>query len=88
MQILCVCGLGQGTSLLLRMNVEEVLKEMGIRADVDNTDLSSVSSMQADYIVTNQVFADQMTNDTPKVIVENYFDKDEIRTALTRNFNQ
>lgn len=85
MQLLCVCGLGQGTSLLLRMNVEEVLKDLKIRADVDNTDLSSVSSMRADYIVTNQVFADQMTTNIPKIIVENYFDKDEIKTALVKN---
>jgi len=85
MQLVCVCGLGQGTSLLLRMNVEEVLKEMGIKADVENTDLSSVSSMRADYIVTNQVFGDQITNNTPKIIVENYFDKEEIRIALQNN---
>lgn len=85
MQLVCVCGLGQGTSLLLRMNVEEVLKEMGVKADVENTDLSSVSSMYADYIVTNQVFADQITSNTPKIIVENYFDKEEIRAALQNN---
>ncbi|MGV2686083.1 PTS ascorbate transporter subunit IIB, partial [Clostridium perfringens] len=29
MKILCVCGLGQGTSLILRMNVENVLSGMG-----------------------------------------------------------
>lgn len=86
MDILCVCGLGQGTSLLLRMNVEEVLKEMGIKADVDNTDVSSVSSMRADYIVTNKVFAEQITNNIPKIIVENYFDKEEIKNALLKQF--
>ena len=34
MKILAVCGLGQGTSLILRMNVEAVLAQMGIDADV------------------------------------------------------
>lgn len=86
MEILCVCGLGQGTSLLLRMNVEEVLKEMGIKADVDNTDLSSVSSMRADYIVTNKIFAEEIQNKVPKIIVENYFDKEEIKNALLKQF--
>lgn len=86
MDILCVCGLGQGTSLLLRMNVEEVLKEIGIKADVDNTDVSSVSSMRTDYIVTNKVFAEQITNNIPKIIVENYFDKEEIKNALLKQF--
>ena len=34
MKVLTVCGLGQGSSLILRMNVESVLKEMGVEADV------------------------------------------------------
>ena len=66
------------------MNVEEVLNELGIKADVDNTDLSSVSSERADYIVSNKVFGDQITNNVPKIHVENYFDKDEIRKELER----
>ncbi|EHL2549468.1 PTS ascorbate transporter subunit IIB, partial [Listeria monocytogenes] len=32
MKILAVCGLGQGTSLILRMNVETVLRDMGVDA--------------------------------------------------------
>lgn len=87
-EILCICGLGQGTSLLLRMNVEEVLKEIGIKANVDNTDVSSALSMRADYIVTNKVFAQQITNNVPKIIVENYFDKEEIKNALLKEFKK
>ncbi len=82
MKILCVCGLGQGTSLILRMNVEEVLKELGIKVDVENTDVSSASSMICDYIVTNAVLSSEITNDTPRILVENYFDKEEIKQAI------
>lgn len=85
-EILCVCGLGQGSSLLLRMNVEEVLKEMGVKANVDNADVSSASSMRADYIVSNRLFAKEIRNDVTKIFVENYFDKEEIRSALTEAF--
>lgn len=85
MRILCVCGLGQGTSLILRMNVEEVLDSLGIQADVEHTDVSSASSSIADYIVTNSVLALEVKNDIKKIIVENYFDKDEIRAALKNN---
>lgn len=87
MKVLCVCGLGQGTSLLLKMNVSDVLKQLGHEADVENTDLSSASSMNPDLIVTNSEFKKQLKNDAPVVIVENYFDKNEIKDKLERYFN-
>lgn len=62
MKILCVCGLGQGTSLILRMNVENVLRELGISADVEHTDVSSASSMNADYIITSNELAQSLTD--------------------------
>ncbi|EPD6333780.1 hypothetical protein ACS5NX_000867 [Klebsiella oxytoca] len=34
MKILTVCGLGMGSSLILKMNVEAVLKQHGIQASV------------------------------------------------------
>ncbi|MFV0381020.1 MAG: PTS sugar transporter subunit IIB [Breznakia sp.] len=84
MKILCVCGLGQGTSLILRMNVEEVLNDMGIRADVDNTDVSSASSEVSDFIITNKVLSSEIANDTPRIIIENYFDKEEIQKEIEK----
>jgi ascorbate PTS system EIIB component len=89
MKVLCVCGLGQGTSLILRMNVETVLNEMGITADVENIDLSSASSMPADYIVTNGELAKSLGDrGVPIIRVENYFDLDEIRTALKEHLGK
>lgn len=83
MKILCVCGLGQGTSLILRMNVENVLKELGVSADVEHTDVSSASSMPADYIVTSNELAQSLQGHSAKiVIVNNYFDLAEIKEKL------
>lgn len=83
MKILCVCGLGQGTSLILRMNVETVLKEMGVQADVEHTDVSTASGMAADYIVTSNELAQSLQGHTAKiVIVNNYFDLKEIEQNL------
>lgn len=81
-KVLCVCGVGQGTSLLLKMNVADILQEKGISADVDNCDLTSASGENADLIVTNSEFSKQINNDAPIVIVENYFDKNEIREKI------
>jgi PTS system ascorbate-specific IIB component len=86
MKLLCVCGLGQGTSLILRMNVEQVLSELGIAADVEHTDVSSASSMDVDFIVTNRELADSLAGVNAKIIiVNNYFDRMEIKNALEEN---
>ncbi|WP_374020125.1 PTS sugar transporter subunit IIB [Paenibacillus thiaminolyticus] len=83
MKILCVCGLGQGTSLILRMNVENVLKEMGVQADVEHTDVSTASGTAADYIVTSNELAQSLQGHSAKiVIVNNYFDLNEIKETL------
>lgn len=88
MKILCVCGVGQGTSLLLKMNVADVMEEKGYSVDVDNTDLTSANGERADLIVTNSEFSKQITNQAPIVIVENYFDKEEIRRKLEEFLNK
>lgn len=86
MKILCVCGLGQGTSLILRINVENVLREMGIEADVENTDVSSASAEHPDYIITSNELAQSLEGHSSKIIiVNNYFDTNEIKTALEAN---
>lgn len=89
MKILAVCGLGQGTSLILRMNVETVLRDMGVDADVEHIDVSAARSMNADIIVTSQELAETLGNDTKAkvIIVNNYFDNAEIKNALSTAIN-
>ncbi|NGP46466.1 PTS sugar transporter subunit IIB [Bacillaceae bacterium SIJ1] len=89
MKILTVCGLGQGTSLILKMNVESVLQSLGVSdADVEHTDVSSASSMNADYIITSNELAQNLEDHSAKIIiVNNYFDEDEIKQALETEFS-
>ena len=86
MKILAVCGLGQGTSLILRMNVEKVLSQIGMDADVEHTDVSTAKSMNPDYYITSKELADTLGSDiSDKVlIVNNYFDLEEIENALNK----
>ncbi len=88
-KVLTVCGLGQGTSLILKMNVEQALGDKGIQADVEHTDVSAASSMQADYIITSNELAESLTDHSANVIiVNNYFDMDEINQAIEENFTE
>lgn len=83
MKILTVCGLGQGTSLILKMTVEDVLRKMGVQADVENTDVSSAQSMNVDLVVLSQDLANTLGDvDADVVIVNNYFDEAEVEAAL------
>lgn len=83
MKILAVCGLGQGTSLLLRMNIEDVCRELGIQADVDHMDVSSAASERADVIIASPQLAPLLAGHKAKVLVVNsYLNKGEIRDVL------
>lgn len=82
-KILAVCGLGQGTSLILRMNIEQVLNDLGVNADVEHVDVSSASGMSSDLIVTSAELAKTLEgHQSDIVIVNNYFDLEEIKQAL------
>ncbi len=68
------------------MNVEQALADKGISADVEHTDVSTASSMQADYIITSNELAEGLVGHSAKVfIVNNYFDMDEINKAIDEN---
>ncbi|AHG19644.1 PTS ascorbate transporter subunit IIB [Chania multitudinisentens RB-25] len=83
MKILTVCGLGMGSSLILKMNVESVLKQQGIQASVEHMDVSSAASANADLVITNAELVDNLRHlSCPVVIVNNYIDSKEIAQAL------
>ncbi|WP_165462260.1 PTS sugar transporter subunit IIB [Atlantibacter sp.] len=83
MKILTVCGLGMGSSLILRMNVETVLKKHGVEANVEHMDVSAAASSNADLVITNAELVDNLQHLTcPVVVVNNYIDANEITQAL------
>lgn len=79
-QILTVCGFGIGTSLILKMNVESVLKKNGINADIENVDITTAASMPADIIFTSDELYTQLQNKVkvPLIKITNFMSKTEI----------
>lgn len=87
LKVLTVCGLGQGTSLILKMNVEQALNEKGIQADVEHMDVSAAASENADYIITSNELSESLQGqEATVVVVNNFFDMDEINEAIDNNF--
>ena len=48
MKILAVCGFGVGSSMVLKMTIDKVIKELGLTATAENTDLSTAKATPAD----------------------------------------
>lgn len=89
MKILAVCGMGLGSSLLLRMQVEAALKELGIQgARVEVADVSTAKGMASDLIITSPQFEERLRGGVPVVAIKNYVDKQEIRIKLAEALNR
>lgn len=87
LKILTVCGVGMGSSLMLRMSVEEVLKKMGVAAKVEATDVSSARGMQADVIVGQGMHTAEFEGRAPVVVaISNFMDKERLEEQLTEAF--
>ncbi|KRC60503.1 PTS ascorbate transporter subunit IIB [Agromyces sp. Root81] len=89
MKIIAVCGVGIGTSAILKVNAERALDRLGLSADVDASDLAGIAAAAADaqVILTSSELADAVRAAVGRsfaeiVEVSNYFDVEEISTKL------
>lgn len=89
MKILAVCGMGLGTGLLLRMQAEKALKELGIQADLEVADIGTARALasSADLILTSEELAPQLGQVKPRIVtISNFIDLremvDKLRAAM------
>lgn len=84
MKILAVCGFGVGSSMVLKMTVEKVVKELGLDASVENTDLSTAKATSADvYFTSNELLPELKTSvKAPVYAIKKYMDKNEVKQQL------
>ncbi|MDJ0337616.1 PTS sugar transporter subunit IIB [Cryobacterium sp. PH31-O1] len=85
MKIVVMCGIGLGTSAILKVNAERALDRLGIEASVQATDVAGVRAAAADaqVILTSSELVDAIGKTNADVIViNNYFDVDELVAKL------
>ncbi|MFE6256983.1 PTS sugar transporter subunit IIB [Agromyces sp. NPDC057865] len=89
MRIVAVCGVGVGTSAILKTNAERALDRLGLSADVSASGLSDIAAAAADaqVILTSTELADEVRRAVGRsyaeiVEVVNYFDVEEIGEKL------
>lgn len=85
MKILAVCGMGLGTGLLLRMQAEKALKQLGLKADVEVADIGSAraAAQSVDLIITTAELAQQLGQVKPRIVtIRNFIDLNEMVEKL------
>ena len=84
LKIMTVCGFGLGSSMVLKMNLEAVLKNEGIEADVVTGDVSSAMGTSCDYIFTSNELAGNLKSSTnvPVIVINSFVNKEEIKEKV------
>ena len=85
MKIVTICGAGIGSSGILKVNAERVLRRLDIEADVVAADIGSLAQVAGDaqVILTSSEFVDAIgTTNADVIVIDNYFDTDELTAKL------
>ena len=85
MKIVALCGAGIGTSEILRVNAVRALDRLGLDAEVSASDVANVAvaAAGAQVILTSpELVASIGRTNADIVVIENYFDLDEIASKL------
>jgi PTS system ascorbate-specific IIB component len=91
MKILAVCGMGLGSALILRMQAEKALKQLGLDAELEVADIGTARAVapSADLILTSEELAQQLGTVKPRVVtISNFIDLPEMVTKLKAAIEQ
>ena len=90
MKVLAVCGLGIGSSVILKISVGKILDDIGVKNySIDVADIGTAKSIPFDMAVTNVELADVLKKGIPLekhlrvVTVNNFVDKDEMKSKIS-----
>lgn len=88
MKIATLCGMGFGTSMMLKLFIDDILKAEGIKAEVIPWDLGSFKGQQVDIIVAPIDMESHLRSAPGKVVlIRNLVDKAEIKVKILEAVN-
>ena len=83
MRIATLCGMGFGTSMMLKLFIDDILKAEGLKAEIIPWDLGTFKGQQADIVVAPTDMEMHLRNAKAKVVlIRNLVDKKEIREKV------
>lgn len=88
-KILCACGSGLGSSFLVQMNVEKVLKKLNLEdIEVSHSAATDVYKGVADLFVIGKDMNDAISPFGDTIILENIISLPELETKLIAYFKE
>jgi len=82
LKIVCLCGFGMGSSLILKMSVEKAMKELGVACDVEHWAAGTMQGVVHDLAVVAEDLRDEMAGRNNVVFVKNIINVAEVKAAL------
>ena len=87
-KVITVCGLGVGSSLILKMTCESAFKQMGVKVNIEHWDMGTVKGKQFDLLVTTESFKKNFVDLNNVVYVRNMVDVKEMKTNLEKYMSE
>ncbi len=86
---LVTCRTGMGSSMMLKIKVEQVVKENGFDLKVLHDELSAVRTFKGDLLITMADLAAELEDQGKYIIgINNLMDKEEIKEKLEKFFEE
>lgn len=86
MRIMAVCSTGLGSSFMIEMKVKEIMRELCIEAEVNHTDLGSVTPEMADVFICTKDLADSI-HGVDVISLPNIIDKVAMKEKIEAYIN-
>ncbi|WP_286680423.1 PTS sugar transporter subunit IIB [Tepidanaerobacter sp. EBM-49] len=85
LKIVTICGCGMGSSVILKINTEKILKELKVPAKVEVSDVTTGkgAAREADLIIIGKELANLVKDiNKPVIVLDSFVDKREISEKL------
>ncbi len=88
-KIQCVCGFGCGSSLMLRMAIDDILKKHGLEAETFCGDVGSCMANQCDSIFISRDLAERIKDraNVPVIVIEDFMNAQEVEEKTLAYMN-
>ncbi|HPX32150.1 MAG TPA: PTS sugar transporter subunit IIB [Erysipelotrichaceae bacterium] len=84
LKIVTVCGLGVGSSLILKMTVDSAMNQLGVKCDIEHWDMGTVKGKPCDLIVTTEEFRKNFADQDNVVYISNMVNISEAKDKLEK----
>ncbi len=82
LKIIAVCGLGVGSSLILKMTADTAMNQLGVKCKIEHWDMGTVKGKPCDLIITTESFRKHFADQENVVYINNIMDVEEVKGKL------